>query len=57
MNWAAGVAQISMLLRGSEYAGTTDAQEVIQRMKQDETLLEDDFRYEFLYLLRQCKDL
>ena len=57
MNWAAGVAQISMLLRGSEYAGTTDAQEVIQRMKQDETLLEDDFRYEFLYLLRQCKNL
>ncbi|MBP3218224.1 MAG: VWA domain-containing protein [Lachnospiraceae bacterium] len=57
MNWAAGVAQISMLLRESDYAGTTNVQDVIDRMKQDESLLKDDFRYEFIWLVQHCADL
>ena len=49
LSWAAGVAQAGMLLRGSEYAGTSDLASVRARLK---PLAEgDDFREEFIYLM------
>ncbi len=50
MSWAAGVAQVSMLLKGSEYAGTTDITEVKDRLRE---ISDDDFRDEFVYLIRK----
>ena len=53
MSWAAGVAQIGMLLRESEFAGSSDYDEVRSRLK----LLtgEDEFREEFVYLIGRLK--
>ncbi len=49
LSWAAGVAQAGMILKGSEYAGTTDLAKVRERLK---VLTEnDEFREEFVYLL------
>lgn len=50
MSWAAGVAQVSMLLKESEYAGTTDITEVKDRLR---AISDDDFRDEFVYLIRK----
>ena len=50
MSWAAGVAQVSMLLKESEYAGTTDIAEVKDRLR---AISDDDFRDEFVYLIRK----
>ncbi len=49
MSWAAGVAQIGMLLRESEYAGSSDYNEVRDRLKG--LTGGDDFREEFVYLI------
>ena len=49
LSWAAGVAQAGMLLKDSPYAGTTDLDEVKQRLKP--LTNDDDFREEFIYLL------
>ena len=50
MSWASGVAQVSMLLKESEYAGTTDITEVKDRLR---AISDDDFRDEFVYLIRK----
>ncbi len=49
MSWAAGVAQIGMLLRDSEFKGTSDYSEVRDRLKA--LVGEDEFREEFVYLI------
>ena len=49
MSWAAGVAQAGMVLKGSEYAGTTDLAQVRERLKS--LTGNDTFREEFIYLL------
>ena len=49
MSWAGGVAQAGMLLRGSEYAGSSDWEEVRSRLR--ELTGGDEFREEFIYLL------
>lgn len=54
MSWAAGVAQVGMILGDSEYAGTTDLDEVRDRLKK--LTNEDDFREEFVYIIRKLKD-
>jgi len=51
MSWAAGVAQAGMLMRESEYAGTSDVDEIRERLRGLAT--GDDFREEFVYLLRK----
>jgi len=51
MSWAAGVAQAGMLMRESEYSGTTDVDEIRERLRGLAT--GDDFREEFVYLLRR----
>ena len=49
MSWAGGVAQAGMLLRGSEYAGSSDWEEIRSRLR--ELTGGDEFREEFIYLL------
>ena len=50
MNWAAGTAQAGMIMKGSAYAGTSSIEDIRERLK---PLSTDDFRDEFLYLLRK----
>ncbi len=52
MNWAAGTAQAGMIMKGSAYAGTSSIEDIRARLK---PLSTDDFRDEFLYLLRKYK--
>ena len=51
-SWAAGVAQAAMLMRGSEYAGTSSFDEIYERLKQDPEIMDDDFKSQFLFMLR-----
>ena len=50
-SWAAGVAQTAMLLRGSEYAGTSSYEDIRARLTSDPGVMTDDFKAEFLYML------
>lgn len=52
LSWAAGVAQTAMLLKDSEYKGTSDYAEIRERL---EKIASDDFRKEFLDLLKRIK--
>ena len=54
MSWAAGVAQAGMLMRESEYAGTSSIREIRERLRTLAT--GDDFREEFVYLLRRLQN-
>ena len=49
-SWAAGVAQVGMLLRESDYAGTSEYDDVIARLKQCPKVMTDDFYAEFIDL-------
>ena len=53
MSWAAGVAQIGMILKGSEYKGSSEAGEVRERLR---AIDGDDFREEFVYLIRKIAE-
>lgn len=53
MSWAAGVAQIGMLLRESEFAGTSDYDEVHDRL--GGLTNGDEFKEEFVYLITRLK--
>ena len=55
LSWAAGVAQAGMLLKKSEYAGTSNLKEVLQRMESLSTANQDDYRKEFLYLFSRVE--
>lgn len=50
MSWAAGVAQIGMILRGSQYAGDSSLRDVLYRMEGTKYADSDEYRREFLYL-------
>ena len=50
LSWAAGVAQVGMLLKQSEYAGNTELKAVLERLEKLDSAREDDYRKEFLYL-------
>ena len=54
-SWAAGVAQAGMLMRGSEYAGTSEFDDIYDRLKNDPEIMENDYKAEFLYMLRLMK--
>lgn len=51
MSWAAGVAQAGMLMKQSQYAGTSDIDSIRERLRNITN--SDDFREEFVYLLRK----
>lgn len=50
LSWAAGVAQAGMILKKSEYAGSTDLKEVMKRLESLSGVKEDEYRKEFIYL-------
>ena len=50
-SWAAGAAQFGMLMRDSEYKGTSTYQAVYDRLKQDPRVMTDDLKAEFLYMV------
>lgn len=54
-SWAAGVAQFGMLLRGSEFAGTSTYEDIYNRLVNDPAVMTDDFKAEFLYMLGTVK--
>ncbi len=51
MSWAAGVAEVSQILRNSEYKGTSTYQEVYNRLKNDQRIMTDDDRAQFLFMI------
>ena len=53
LSWAAGVAQAGMLIRKSEYAGTSNMDDVIERLSELECTREDDYRKEFCELMKK----
>ncbi len=55
-SWAAGVAQFGMLLRESEFKGTSDYQGIYDRLKVLPAVMDDDYKAEFLYLVRRVKE-
>lgn len=50
LSWAAGVAQAGMLLKKSEFAGTSEMKSVLDRLNQIPGVQEDEYKKEFLYL-------
>ena len=54
-SWAAGVAQAGMLLRDSKYAGTSTFDGIYQRLKEDPEIMDNDYKAEFLFMLRAMK--
>lgn len=50
LSWAAGVAQIGMILKASEYKGSSETAEVIKRLEKTAHAGDDSYRREFLYL-------
>ena len=53
MSWAAGVAQAGMLIRKSEYAGTSTMADVIGRLSELDITREDEYRKEFCELMKK----
>ena len=54
MKWAAGVAQIAMLIKDSDYKGTSNYGEVRDSLK---AISDNDFRDEFVYLVSRLMSL
>jgi len=52
-SFAAGVAEFGMLLRESEYSGTANYQDIYDRLKVLPGVLDDDFKAEFLYMVKK----
>ncbi len=52
MSWAAGVAEVSQILRDSEYKGTSDYEAVYDRLSKDSRIMQDEDRAQFLYMIR-----
>ena len=50
LSWAAGVAQIGMILKDSEYKGSSETAEVVKRLEKTAHAADDSYRREFLYL-------
>lgn len=51
LSWAAGVAQAGMIIRKSEYAGTSTMENVLERLKSLNSVKEDAYRQEFCELM------
>ena len=55
MSWAAGVAQAGMLIRKSEYAGTSTMDGVIERLSELNITGKDEYRKEFCELMKKVQ--
>ena len=56
-SWAAGVAQVGMLYRGSEFAGTSDYDDIIERLSKDPSVMEDDLKAQFIYIVQMLSEM
>ncbi|MBP5762757.1 MAG: von Willebrand factor type A domain-containing protein, partial [Lachnospiraceae bacterium] len=56
-SWAAGVAQVGMLYRGSDYAGTSDYEDIIERLSKDPAVMTDDYKAQFLYIVGMLEEM
>lgn len=56
MSWAAGVAQTAMILRNSEFKGTSSYDEVYERLKKNSSIMSDDIKAQFLYMVKLLDD-
>ena len=52
LSWAAGVAQAGMLIRKSEFAGTSTMDGVIERLSALDSVKNDEYRKEFCELMK-----
>ena len=50
LSWAAGVAQVGMILKDSEYKGSSELSGVTKRLSKTAHASDDSYRREFLYL-------
>lgn len=50
LSWAAGVAQAGMILKKSEYKGSSEIKDVVKRLDALECTRNDEYRKEFVYL-------
>ena len=50
LSWAAGVAQVGMILKDSEYKGSSELSGVTERLSKTAHASDDSYRREFLYL-------
>ncbi|MBO4921237.1 MAG: von Willebrand factor type A domain-containing protein [Lachnospiraceae bacterium] len=55
MSWAAGVAQAGMLIRKSEFAGTSTMDGVIERLSELNITSKDEYRKEFCELMKKVQ--
>ncbi|MBR4781408.1 MAG: von Willebrand factor type A domain-containing protein [Lachnospiraceae bacterium] len=55
MSWAAGVAQAGMLIRKSEFAGTSTMEGVIERLSELNITGKDEYRKEFCELMKKVQ--
>ena len=53
MSFAAGVAQFGMVLRESDYLGSTTLEDIIARLKLLPSVAADEYKEELLYLMRK----
>ena len=54
---ASSVAEVGMLLRDSQHKGNSSYEMVLERLKTIETLLDDEYKSEFLVLVQKMQDL
>ncbi|MBQ7535792.1 MAG: VWA domain-containing protein [Stomatobaculum sp.] len=51
LSWAAGVAQVGMILKDSEYKGSSELSDVVERLAKTAHASDDSYRREFLYMI------
>ena len=56
-SWAAGVAQVGMLYRDSDFAGDSDYDDIIERLSQDPAVMTDDLKAQFLYIVGMLDEM
>ena len=56
-SWAAGVAQVGMIYRNSDFAGTSDYEDIIERLSKDPAVMTDDLKAQFLYIVGMLEEM
>ncbi len=56
-SWAAGVAQVGMIYRDSEFAGDSDYDDIIERLSEDPAVMTDDLKAQFIYIVGMLEEM
>ena len=56
-SWAAGVAQVGMIYRDSDFAGDSDYDDIIERLSQDPSVMTDDLKAQFIYIVGMLDEM